>query len=1009
MAVSNYIPSKCKYDVRGLENAVYLLASSSLKGIDIDNGEAKITSLSENPIALEAYNVEISDSEELDERYKFSHSVQFSVNGYANELTIGERYYVIVKTKNGEYLLLNALFPCKVEYTYHLGDGVSRTDFNMLTVSNHPTLPIVGYSFPTPHSCGYAYDKIVKLRLNEKRYTYRTDICVCYTNSDGFKEVYFDDGIEFTESYDGDNVTQTLQFSIPLSTYKSSWHYNMLEFNNNKYTAYINTANGSNYVAGCQFGMTPEYDVEGSSSESSINITMTEVSNDSLLSHSKSDNQCLTYDGRKRWVFTAEYNGYECIENGLGMYILKKETDYIGNETGRFAAMVGFQNQFPQLDIVAGFSELEFFNTRMCLGVSGTGYFRLRVTYDGNYLNVLHISPCNTSAILDRDDLIFQQGQYVYRSIQTATIGNCISRIGSRTFDGCGALTGVSISSSVTDIEEAAFANCTSLTSIDIPNNVIHIGDEAFIWCWNLRTVKLSYLINTIGDSTFFGCFSLSSITMPNTIHSIGDMAFENCSSLSSFTIPKYATSVGAYAFAYCSSLTSVTIPSGITYLSPGIFASCTNLPNISIPSGVTEIGEYAFENCSSLTSITIPSGATVINYQTFAGCTNLPSIDIPSGVTNIGWKAFYECVNLTSITIPSGVTEIGKGAFAGCTGLEVIYCNSINPPELVNVLGVSEGAFDNTNNCPIIVPSASVSAYKSAWPRYADRIQGSFVSCTSSKFSATYLGGATYTAPQSSYAEPLTISDTTPEGYARTAMTTATLSDCVTSIAYAFSGCSSLTSVTFPSGLGSIGAYAFDGCSSMSSIDIPNSVTEIGYAAFNDCHSLTSVTIPNSVTYISDYAFGDCDSLSSITIPSGVTSIGTDAFANCSGLTSITIPNSVIGIYGNAFEGCASLTSITIPNSVTSIGGYAFYRCSGLTSVTIGSGITSIGGSAFYYCSNLNSVTCFATTPPAIGTTVFDNTNNCPIYVPSASVDAYKAASRWSDYADRIQAIPNS
>ena len=100
-------------------------------------------------------------------------------------------------------------------------------------------------------------------------------------------------------------------------------------------------------------------------------------------------------------------------------------------------------------------------------------------------------------------------------------------------------------------------------------------------------------------------------------------------------------------------------------------------------------------------------------------------------------------------------------------------------------------------------------------------------------------------------------------------------------------------------------------------------------------------------------------------------------------------------------------LLSVEIGNCVTSIGAAAFYRCSGLTSIDIPSGVTSIGNYAFQYCTSLTSVTVNPTTPPSLGYFVFDNTNYCPIYVPSASVNAYKSASGWSTYASRIQAIP--
>ena len=121
----------------------------------------------------------------------------------------------------------------------------------------------------------------------------------------------------------------------------------------------------------------------------------------------------------------------------------------------------------------------------------------------------------------------------------------------------------------------------------------------------------------------------------------------------------------------------------------------------------------------------------------------------------------------------------------------------------------------------------------------------------------------------------------------------------------------------------------------------------------------------------------------------------------------SITIPDSVTSIGNTAFYFCKGLTSINIPSGVTSIGNQAFYSCSGLTSINIPSGVTSIGNEAFANCDSLTNATIEAITPPTLGTNVLYGTRNCPIYVPSASVDAYKAATNWSNYASRIQAIP--
>lgn len=161
----------------------------------------------------------------------------------------------------------------------------------------------------------------------------------------------------------------------------------------------------------------------------------------------------------------------------------------------------------------------------------------------------------------------------------------------------------------------------------------------------------------------------------------------------------------------------------------------------------------------------------------------------------------------------------------------------------------------------------------------------------------------------------------------------------------------------------------------------------------------------------------GECDDelrtliekkMTSYTVPSYVDTIGSFVFYNCVNLESITIPDSVTHIGYSSFRGCASLTSIDIPSSVTTIGSQAFRNCTSLTSVTIGSGVTEIQMYAFYGCSSLASITVNAETPPTLGTRSFDNTNDCPIYVPAESVDAYQTANGWKTYADRIQAIPS-
>ncbi len=205
-----------------------------------------------------------------------------------------------------------------------------------------------------------------------------------------------------------------------------------------------------------------------------------------------------------------------------------------------------------------------------------------------------------------------------------------------------------------------------------------------------------------------------------------------------------------------------------------------------------------------------------------------------------------------------------------------------------------------------------------------------------------------------------------------------------------------SLKSIVLPNNLTKIGNYAFAD-NQLTSVTIPNSVTSIGQSAF-ESNQLTSVTIPNRVTSIGQSAF-ESNQLISVTIPNRVTSIGQSAFSS-NKLTSVTIPNSVTSIGQSAFY-FNQLTSVTIPNSVTSIGQIAF-SSNKLTSVTIPNSVTSIGEYAFAN-NKLTSVTIHAVNPPTADRGIFGYNSSLKIYVPVQSVNAYKTAEGWSEYADKI------
>lgn len=202
-----------------------------------------------------------------------------------------------------------------------------------------------------------------------------------------------------------------------------------------------------------------------------------------------------------------------------------------------------------------------------------------------------------------------------------------------------------------------------------------------------------------------------------------------------------------------------------------------------------------------------------------------------------------------------------------------------------------------------------------------------------------------------------------------------------------------------------------------LKSVYVGNGVTSIADDAFTCCKGISSVTLSNDVTTIGNSAFWNDEGLlrfnsdtnGVMNILDCVTSIGNYAFANLNSITTLNIGSGMTSI-DSVFPSMIGLTAVTIPNTITKIGLSAFYNCYSLKTVIIPSSVTRIDAEAFSQCSGLTSVTVEATTPPTLSNNnAFESTNNCPIYVPSGSVNVYKSANNWRSLASRIRAIPNS
>lgn len=217
--------------------------------------------------------------------------------------------------------------------------------------------------------------------------------------------------------------------------------------------------------------------------------------------------------------------------------------------------------------------------------------------------------------------------------------------------------------------------------------------------------------VTSLGENDFAG------------ITKIGNYAFAG-TSLKTVAIPSGVDFVGAYAFQDCFSLESVTLPSDATVIPSYAFAHCISLREIALPEGITMIGSNAFAQ-SAITDFYPPQGVKAVGSYAFFNCTALQNAVFLNGLERIGYGCFLNCSNLLAVNFPATMKIIERNALAGLK-LTVLQCRAVEPPVFDydnDQIGLNTNAFLG----PIIVPLASVDAYKAApvWKKYKDYITG--------------------------------------------------------------------------------------------------------------------------------------------------------------------------------------------------------------------------------------------------------------------------------------------
>ena len=542
---------------------------------------------------------------------------------------------------------------------------------------------------------------------------------------------------------------------------------------------------------------------------------------------------------------------------------------------------------------------------------------------------------------------------------------------------------GVVIESGVTSIGEYAFQSCAALETLSIDGSVKSVGYRAFYGCLQLTNVVIPEGVTTIGGAAFYGCRYLESMSLPSTLTSISSEAFSYCGEYveDGFTliVPRdsYArTYAGSYGrqHAFADNPTAVMLRSGscgdkLAWMIYKSDPATLVLEGSGAMNNWSSGGAPWYSSRSSITTVTVPKGVTSIGSYAFYEFSKLTTIAIPDAVTSIGQYAFYKCAALKALTIPATVTSIGSYVFTNCSELTLTVSRDSYGRTYAGANRIRHVLADDTGDPKAVILASGACGDKLWWSIYA-----------SAPATLVFEGSGAMTS--------WSYSDNVPWYSSRATITAVTIPKGVTSIGgYAFYEFSKLATITIPDTVTSIGNYAFNKCTALKTLTIPATVTSIGSYVFANCPDLTLTVSRDSVgrTYAGNNAIrhaladdpktfilrsGMCGDKLWWTVyesdPATLVLEGSGAMSNWNysdnvpwysyraSITAVTIPKGVTSIGQYAFNEFSKLATVSIPDTVTTIGSYAFNKCAALKAFTIPDSVTSIGNYAFSNCPEL-------------------------------------------------------
>ena len=353
------------------------------------------------------------------------------------------------------------------------------------------------------------------------------------------------------------------------------------------------------------------------------------------------------------------------------------------------------------------------------------------------------------------DDLAFA-GKFAEGRKISVIIPEGVTKIGYGAFNGCKAISNISLPNSLTYIDDGAFADSIGETdtpvSIVIPSGVTKIGARAFKNT-NISSVTLPSGLQKIGDETFLGCSKLSTVSVGQNVTEIGYNAFGGCGKLTNITVnsqnAKYTSENGVLYTKNKETL--LCYPSGKTATSFTVDTACLELSNYAFTNNaslqtlnlnnVNTINSYAVINCPALATLNAPK--TDFIYSAGVAATKLTdeaedvvigkvlykktsageTVVVGDNIESISAYAFVGNDSVKKVVLGKNVESVCEYAFTGCSALE-----SIEALNLDKVVHLGTGALDGcSENIDIKVPSNNLGNYKTdaakGWTEYADKI----------------------------------------------------------------------------------------------------------------------------------------------------------------------------------------------------------------------------------------------------------------------------------------------